>query len=130
VATVMMSQERRDFSRIALRRPVTLEVARARTTCELVDISLRGALLKVPSRIAADVGQVCSVVIHLDYGIETIHMNGVVAHRDGVTVGIRSRVVDLDGIAHLRRLLEVNLGDDLLLHRELAALVTMARRRP
>jgi hypothetical protein len=36
---------------------------------------------------------------------------------------VRCRETDLEGIMHLRRLLEVNLADDRLLHRELGALI-------
>lgn len=123
MATVVTKEERRDFSRISLHRPATIEVGGVKTPCALLDISLRGALVRIPPVLAASEGQPCTLVIRLDHGIETIRMRGVVAHRKEDTVGVRSNEVDLDGIAHLRRLLEVNLGEEALLHRELAALV-------
>jgi len=126
VASVVTKEERRDFSRIALHRPATIEVGGVKTPCALLDISLCGALVRIPPVLSASEGQACTLVVRLDHGIETIRMRGVVAHRGEDTVGVRSREVDLDGIAHLRRLLEVNLGEDALLHRELAALI---RRR-
>ena len=126
MATVVTKEERRDFSRIALHRPATIEVGGIKVPCALVDISLCGALVRVPHTLLAVQEQSCTLVVKLDHGIETIRMRGVIAHRREDTIGIRCREVDLDGIAHLRRLLEVNLGDDVLLHRELAALV---RRR-
>jgi len=128
VARVLTQTERRDFSRIALRRPATLEVSGATAACELLDISLRGALIRVPRRLAAAAasGQPCTLVVRLDEGIATLRMRGVVAHRSEVTIGLRCRELDLDAIGHLRRLLEVHLTEERLIHREMGAL--LARR--
>jgi len=52
-------------------------------------------------------------------------MEGHLAHvGDNNTVGIRCESIDLDSISHLRRLVELNLGDPELLNRELSALVS------
>jgi len=126
MATVVTKEERRDFSRIALHRPATIEVGGVKSPCALLDISLCGALVRIPQALAAVEGQFCTLVVRLDHGIETIRMRGVVAHREDDALGVRCREVDLDGIAHLRRLLEVNLGEEALLHREFSALI---RRR-
>ena len=40
----------------------------------------------------------------------------------GDLVGMVCRHIDVDSISHLRRLVELNLGDEALLERELAAL--------
>ncbi len=128
MAKVLTLEERRDFSRIALHRPAALDVSGARCGCELLDISLRGALLRVPPRFRAEKGQACTVLVRLDEGVAHICMRGTVAHRGEDTVGIRSRELDLDSVAHLRRLLEVNLASEALLHRELTALVASCGR--
>lgn len=124
MSIVLAKEERRNFSRIALDRLASLEVGGASTACELVDISLRGALVRVPAKLRADTGQECTLTVQLDLGAVLIRMRGAVAHHAARTVGVRCTDIDLDSIAHLRRLLEVNLGDDRLLHRELAALIT------
>jgi hypothetical protein len=121
------NQERRDFSRIALRRPATLDVRGAKACCELIDLSLRGALLRVPIALGAAVGQACVLTVQLDRGFNVIRMAGTIVHAGEGTVGVRCREIDLDSIAHLRRLVEMNLGDDRLLRREWSALVS---RRP
>jgi len=115
--------ERRRFSRITFQRPAELEIRSRRTACELVDVSLKGALVEVPPELVTEKGTACSVSIHLDAGSATIRMEGEVAHREGRLVGVRCDEIDLESIAHLRRLVELNLGDDDLLHRELGALV-------
>jgi hypothetical protein len=115
--------ERRRFSRIAFHRPAELDVLTERTPCDLVDVSLKGALVDVPAAFRHGVGTACSLAIHLDAGGVTIRMQGEIAHRQGGHLGVRCDEIDLESIAHLRRLVELNLGNDEVLHRELAALV-------
>lgn len=117
-------EERRRFSRITFHRPVDLDVGGARASCELLDVSLKGALVEVPAGCAVDLGGKCSLVIHLDAGEALIRMDGEVVHRQGTTAGIRCTEIDLDSISHLRRLVELNVGDEEILHRELSALVS------
>ncbi len=119
--------ERRRFSRIAFHRPAELRVGEERATCEVVDVSLRGALLQVPGEARLEEGQPCSLAIRLDASDVEIRMEGRIAHREGTLVGVRCTDIDLESIAHLRRLVELNLGDDEALHRELAALVSSHR---
>lgn len=118
-----MSNERRRFSRIAFHRPAEVEVRGRRTSGELLDVSLKGALIEVPVGADLPVGTACSLSIHLDEGGATIRMEGEVAHAKGQHLGFRCDEIDLESIAHLRRLVELNLGDDEILHRELGALV-------
>ncbi len=115
--------ERRRFSRITFHRPADLDVRIARGTCEVLDVSFKGALVEVPFRFAAHVGQRCTLVIRLDAGDAVIRMEGEVVHREGTQAGIRCLEIDLDSMAHLRRLVELNVGDEQVLHRELSALV-------
>lgn len=120
------SDERRRFSRIAFHRPAELDVRIARGTCEVLDVSMKGALVEVPHGFPAHVGQRCTLAIRLDAGEAVIQMEGEVVHREGTQAGIRCVEIDLDSISHLRRLVELNVGDEEILHRELSALV--ARR--
>lgn len=116
--------ERRRFSRITFHRPAELEVGETLGTCELLDVSFKGALVEVPDGFRADPGARCTLAIHLDAGDAMIRMEGIIVHREGNTAGVRCTEIDLDSISHLRRLVELNLGDDDLLHRELSALVS------
>jgi hypothetical protein len=129
MTSVVTKVERRDFSRISLRRPSALRLGQRSLPCELVDVSLRGALVRAQSEPVAVEGQRCDLLIQLDQGPATILMRGEVAHCAGHEVGVRCREVDLESAAHLRRLVEVNLGDGRLLDRELAALLARAAAR-
>ena len=117
------ADERRRFSRIAFHRPSELDAQGERVSCELLDVSLKGALVEVPASAGARVGDAATLTIRLA-GDAAIRMSGNLAHREGVQVGLRCVEIDLDSIAHLRRLVELNLGDEDLLERELSSLVS------
>ncbi|HSN91339.1 MAG TPA: PilZ domain-containing protein [Anaeromyxobacteraceae bacterium] len=136
-----MGDERRRFSRITFHRPACLEVGGVETACEILDLSLKGANVEVPSSFAGRPGDPCALVIHLaPQGTPDdaspgpvapgpfIRMEGTLIHREPGRAGVRCDGIDLDGIAHLRRFVELNLGDEALLHRELGALVGKRER--
>ena len=50
-------------------------------------------------------------------------MEARVVHVEGRYAGLRCLAIDLDSVTHLRRLVELNLGDPALLERELSALI-------
>jgi len=116
--------ERRHFSRITFHRPAELDALDQRAACELLDVSLKGALVQAPAAFQADIGQAGTLTIRLDSGDAVIRMDVQIIHREGTQVGLRCTGIDLESIAHLRRLVELNLGDEELLHRELSALVS------
>jgi hypothetical protein len=113
----------RRFSRIAFHRPAVLELPGLRAECEVLDVSLRGALVEVGPGLELQAGQPCALSIRLDAGDAVINMEGALAHVNGQRVGVKAGALELEAVDHLRRLVEVNLGDEALLHRELAALV-------
>jgi len=87
-----------------------------------MDLSLKGALLHCPATWQATIGQDVSLDVQISEGIH-IRMQGVVAHIEADHVGVTCQHIDLDSAAHLRRLVELNLGDEAQLHRELQALI-------
>lgn len=120
---VKTGDERRRFSRITFHRPAQLSLGSGQVICEVVDVSLKGALVQVPLSFKAAGGEHCSLTIRLDAGDAVIRMEGEIAHREGTFAGVRCTDIDVESIAHLRRLVELNLGDEAMLTRELSALV-------
>ena len=119
-----MSQERRHFTRILFRTHATLTTTSGDSYGgEIQDISLKGALLAMAPGWTAAPDEVCRLDIPLDHADAMITMAGRVAHVEGNQAGVRCESIDLDSISHLRRLVELNLGDESLLNRELSALV-------
>lgn len=125
-ATATPHDQRRRFARIFFDARAALSAGDATCTAQLLDISLRGALLGVPADFAPLIGSDCHFELCLGDSDTTIAMEANVAHMEDAAgerhLGIRCREMDIDSITHLRRLVELNLGSDELLHRELAAL--------
>lgn len=87
-------------------------------------------LLQLPSGTAPEVGMPCLVKLPLGEsgsGDIVIAMAGELAHVEGDHAGVLCRSIDLESITHLRRLIEVNLGDPAASERELKALIAAAR---
>jgi hypothetical protein len=114
--------DRRQFWRATFRSPVHLVDKRGTVPAELIDISLKGALIKVPPEWQGRIQDNCQLKLKLTEG-SAIIMRALVAHVEGRRVGLHCESIDLDSITHLRRLVELNAGDPALLERELAALI-------
>ena len=117
--------DRRQFSRIAFHTPARLDSTDSRIDVVVLDISLKGALIRLPAETALNDGAVCVLRIHLDEAEsgDLISMDTRVAHVEGSKVGLLCQTIDIDSVTHLRRLVELNLGDPILLDREFSALV-------
>ncbi len=117
--------KQRRFTRIPFHVPAQLEVGGgAKRPCSLVNVSFRGALVELPQGPAPAAGSTCAVTIDLDpTSGARIRMDGDVAHQNDLRIGIRADELDLESVQHLRRILEVNVGDEALVLRELGELV-------
>lgn len=92
--------------------------------CELVDISLNGALIAACSGATPGAGTPCQLTINLDDANKVqIIMIGIVAHKIENRVGIHCESIDIDSMKHLRKLIEYNLGNVELVNRDFEALV-------
>ncbi len=118
-------EERRRFSRIPFDTVahINTEDGDEFLNCAVLDISLKGLLIIKPGQWQARLGQACVVDLLLQQGEVVIEMHATVAHIDEDSIGFESKEIDLDSITHLKRLMELNLGDEGLLHRELSALI-------
>ena len=119
--TEQEEKQQRKFSRIPFDVSVTLSADRQSWETELVDLSLHGALIKTPADFVSDTEQIYQLAIHLEGGPD-IRMEATVAHQEHEELGLQCKDIDVDSITHLRRLVELNLGDPELLERELSAL--------
>ncbi|MBD9485341.1 PilZ domain-containing protein [Pseudomonas sp. PDM14] len=115
------TNERRRFQRIAFDAATELTQGERRWTVELHDVSLKGLLVKRPAGWNGDPDQPFNALINLDADTR-LQMEVVLTRTRNDLLGFVCRHIDLDSISHLRRLVELNLGDESLLERELAAL--------
>lgn len=115
--------QRRHFSRILFNADARLIDGKAAHPCELLDVSLKGALVRLPAGEVWTPAQACRLELTLGATREVvIRMDCQVAHREDRVLGLHCLSIDLDSITHLRRLVELNVGDEAHLQRELSAL--------
>lgn len=113
--------ERRRFQRIAFDAATELSQGERHWPVTLHDVSLKGLMVHVAPDWNGDPNQPFRAAITLGEEIR-VEMEVVLTRRQGSLLGFVCRHIDLDSISHLRRLVELNLGDLGLLERELAAL--------
>ncbi|MGD8217564.1 PilZ domain-containing protein [Pseudomonas thivervalensis] len=116
--------ERRRFERIEFHARTELSQGPFIWPVKLLDVSLKGLLIEKPEPWLGDPEKPFIAVIHLGKEKEeTVRMEVLLRHDDNGHLGFVCEHIDLDSIEHLRRLVELNLGDQDELKRELAALI-------
>ncbi|PHS31627.1 MAG: pilus assembly protein PilZ [Methylophaga sp.] len=120
------STERRRFSRIPFPATAHLKAYKGdlHLNCAVIDISLKGILISLPIDWQGEMHDKYKIDLLLENAQLVINMYASVAHIDNDSVGFLCEHIDLDSISHLKRLVELNLGDEELLHRELSALIS------
>ncbi|MBK1673859.1 hypothetical protein CKO35_11185 [Ectothiorhodospira shaposhnikovii] len=117
------NQERRHFHRVSFKGVayMTLE-SPDETPVELVDLSLQGVLVRTPRPMSQRrLGEYAYLRVPLAEDLDILLM--VQFQRlDGRDLGLRITQMELESAQHLKRLVELNLGDKSLLERDLAAL--------
>jgi hypothetical protein len=121
-----MPHERRHFVRVNFDAPALLTTATDAFSVHVLDLSLKGALITAPSQAVLGVGMLCQITIPLADTGNHIAMSTEVAHVRGQHTGLLCHGIDLDSVTHLRRLIELQLGDPALLERDLAELMMVA----
>jgi len=115
-------QERRHYTRVPFDTDVTLINSSTQWQGKLIDISIKGALLEIPPGWEGDVGDQYTLELPLGNNEIIIRMQVVVARVDQNVIEFYCKNIDFDSIVHLKRLMELNLGDAELVNRELSAL--------
>ena len=121
-----MPHERRHFVRVSFDAPALLTTSTDAFSVHVLDLSLKGALIMAPAEAALKAGMLCQITIPLAETRNHIAMSTEVAHVRGLHIGLLCRGIVLDSVTHLRRLIELQLGDPALLERDLGELTTAA----
>jgi len=120
-----MTDERRQHARIAFHTPARLVFGELTLDVVVLDLSLKGALIRLPA--STPVSEGASGMLHVQLNesepSEQISMQTRIAHVEGPQAGLLCISIDIDSVTHLRRLVELNLGDSALLERELSSLI-------
>ncbi|KAA8558275.1 PilZ domain-containing protein [Pseudomonas fluorescens] len=116
------ASDRRRFRRIAFDAKTKLQQNGHEWPVQLVDLSLKGLLAQRPEDWKGNIKLPFTVDIRLDPEAH-IKMQVELTHEANGQLGFVCTNIDLDSIKHLRRLIELNLGDQEELERELGALL-------
>jgi PilZ domain len=114
-------KDRRLFSRIHFDAWAELRQGERHWHAAVLDLSLKGLLVREPEGWQLDVDQPVRAAIQLA-NQATIQMTVRLRHSGNGQIGFECEFIDLDSISNLRRLVELNLGDPELLERQLGAL--------
>lgn len=112
-------EEKRRFTRIVFTTPASLEVSGDMFPSKLIDLSLKGALIEVATTAGLEVGAGCNLSFALGDANINIEFDGEITHIEDTTIGIVCKKMELDSASHLKRLIELNVGSEDLLHRNL-----------
>jgi len=115
--------EKRRFHRISFDAGCELHCRDSVWLSEVLDISLKGILVKRPENWDVQLKEPCEVVILLGDHETGIVMAVELRHIENHRLGFKCQYIDLESASHLKRLVELNLGDQALLEREFARLI-------
>ena len=122
--------EKRKFSRIlftgqcSLNKKISGEIKTWKT--ELLDISLKGALVYKPESWHFQEKTPLQLHLYLEGSDIVLKSDGIICHQDEKRLGIKFLTLSLETISHLKRLIQLNLADETLLHREMSQLINIS----
>lgn len=103
--------EQRNYRRITFHTEAELYIDKTSYPCELVDLALQGALFKTEQELPLTTGQQVEIKISLASSELTLEFTGELIHQRGSFYGFIFVSEDASTMGHLRRLLELNIGD-------------------
>ncbi|MEF1255584.1 MULTISPECIES: PilZ domain-containing protein [unclassified Vibrio] len=111
--------ERRRFSRIVYQAQAVLTQESVEVIALVSDLSLHGLLLTSDQSDLLDVGKQVDVEFSLPGSDVTIQLVGNIVGLNNNVIRLSIDHIDIESIGHLKRLVELNVGDDELLHRDI-----------
>ncbi len=120
--------ERRRFTRVLFSTLAKVTCHNTTWESRIIDLSLNGALLTLPDEFKGQLNDTCQLSFSLFSDDIDVLMDCHITHiehhhdKDRAYIGLQCDQVDLDSVSHLKRIIELNTGDEGLLHRELEQL--------
>ena len=112
-------ENRRQFTRILFSIQATLEVEEQTYPVSIHDISLNGALVTSTGSEHSLKGKFGTLSFVLSDDASQVTMHIAVVHEGEDETGLQCNAIDIDSVTHLKRLVELNLGDENQLNKEL-----------
>ena len=114
-------ENRRQFTRILFSIKAELTVEENSYPVSIQDISLNGALVTSPEPTEQLKHKLGVLSFEFDED-DKVEMHIAVVHCQKNEMGLRVNAIDIDSISILRRMVELNLGDEVQLNKELSQL--------
>ncbi|AOV17209.1 hypothetical protein BJI67_09170 [Acidihalobacter aeolianus] len=109
----MPEHEQRMVHRVKFIARAALRTAKGSVEVQLLDISLKGALVDAPKPdLIPSLESLVVLDLALGDSVELIMNGKVVRHAGGCRIGLAWDGMDVDTASHLHRLLVLNLGDE------------------
>lgn len=105
-------EDKRRFSRVPFEGTARLQVGELLLPVELLDISVRGAQIRLPKGGAVRSDDECRLTLTLDDSPIHLTLESQVRHVSEDQAGLVFVLIDVTDMQHLRRIVELNLGDE------------------
>lgn len=115
-------EDRRQFTRILFSISAEIEVEDKTYPVSIHDISLNGALVTAIDSKHSLKGKIGLLHFLLSDNESEVTMNITIVHEEENETGLQCNAIDIDSVTHLRRLIELNLGDSEQINKELSQL--------
>ncbi len=117
----MKDENRRHFSRVKFNARAILKKNDLEVNAFLLDIALKGVLIEIEDMFPIKMRETCDFELHLNGTdiVLTIRSQLVYQSEDN-KMGFEFKEMELDTLTHLRRLIELNVGDPELVQKELS----------
>ncbi|OCH45613.1 PilZ domain-containing protein [Vibrio cyclitrophicus] len=119
--------ERRQFSRVVYQVPTELLQGPVNVSGSVQDLSLHGLLIQCDDfqQLSHDIPvRVSFTLANSDINIQ---LEATIVSTINTSMRLRIEHLDIDSISHLKRLIELNVGDDELLYREIEHLTDLGK---
>lgn len=119
-----MTENRRLFTRVDFTGDAKLLVDDKEIHTEIVDVSLKGALMEVEEKnldLATD--QKAHLLFRLTSSDIEVKIEVVLKRVSENLIGVAFEAIDIESAGHLKRLVELNLGGEEMIEREIESLV-------
>ena len=111
--------ERRRFSRILHQAPAKIKQRDLAIEARIQDLSLHGLLIQVEKAETLDSTLPVHVTFSFDQSEQVIMLKAQVIDVSKCEVRLKINKIDIESISQLKRCIELNVGNNDLLHREL-----------
>ena len=117
-----INHERRNHHRVPFPAELLMQCGNEEWSCNLLDISLKGMLVEPPNNLVIDTRHPCALALFLGEDAAINARVKIARVLENGNWGLEWLHIDVDGLRHLRRLMELNMNDSGLLNRELVEL--------